>query len=56
MKTFKFLYIKLSTLLKILLAGLVIGLILFLVVKEVPIAEWVAGFLSIIYDFFSEAI
>jgi phage-related protein len=43
-------------LLKVLLIGVVIGVIIFLVVNAVPIVQWVAKFLTSIYDFFSDAI
>jgi fatty-acid desaturase len=39
-------------LLKVLLIGVVIGVIIFLVVNAVPIVQWVARFLTSIYDFF----
>jgi ABC-type proline/glycine betaine transport system permease subunit len=47
---------SLQVLLKIILIGVVIGVIIFLVVNAVPIVQWVARFLTSIYDFFSDAI
>jgi hypothetical protein len=42
--------------LKILLVGVIIDVLIFLIVKAVPVAQWIIGFLSSIYDFFVEAI
>jgi uncharacterized protein YqhQ len=38
--------------LKILLVGVIIGVLIFLIVKAVPVAQWIIGFLTSIYDFF----
>jgi phage-related protein len=42
--------------LKILLVGVIIGVLIFLIEKAVPVAQWIIGFLTSIYDFFVEAI
>jgi phage-related protein len=41
---------------KILLVGVIIGVLIFLIVKAVPVAQWIIGFLTSIYVFFVEVI
>jgi hypothetical protein len=36
--------------------GVIIGVLIFLIAKAVPVAQWIIGFLTSIYDFFVEAI
>jgi hypothetical protein len=37
--------------LKIPLVGMIIGVLIFLIAKAVPVAQWIIGFLTSIYDF-----
>jgi phage-related protein len=36
--------------------GVIIDVLIFLIVKAVPVVQWIIGFLTLIYDFFVEAI